>query len=333
MPDTTRDLTFCWWNVHNFAHHDSNRTSAPRWPKRPQDYTAKRDRLLAAFGEMFAAGRPDLIAVCEVTREAVRDLARHLPAGFEVSVAPGYEFDDGFQVAVLYRTGMGFTPELPVLPADREDLAQGTRPMIPIHLSLPGHVIRFVACHWTAFDTPESRDARERSADVLRRDTFEFLAPSVPSPGVERHAVVLGDLNEEPTAGLFQTKLIGRRDRESTHTRHWRDGAVRRVRLYNAAWRYLGEQHPHRGGRAAASPAGTYFRTPHDWRTFDHVLVSSGLLGESPPYLDESRTGVASTPLMRDGQGYPLAFEPGSATGISDHLPIVGRIVLPESPT
>jgi hypothetical protein len=81
VPGATRDLTFCWWNVHNFAHHDADRTSKPRWPKRAEDYAAKRDRLLAAFGELFVGGFPDLLALCEATREAARDLVRLLPAG------------------------------------------------------------------------------------------------------------------------------------------------------------------------------------------------------------------------------------------------------------
>jgi endonuclease/exonuclease/phosphatase family metal-dependent hydrolase len=235
-------------------------------------------------------------------------------------------------VVVYYRTGAGFAEEPPLLPAELEDVPEGTRPMIPVHLTLPGHVIRFVACHWTASDVPSSVDARERLADVLRRDTYEFLEPEVPVHGTQRHVLVLGDLNEEPTAKLFDVKLNGRRDRESCRTRHERDDSARRVRLYNAAWRYLGEQVPHRGGVATTTPAGTYCQEPYGWRTLDHVLVSAGLLGELPPYLDESRTGVASTPLMRNDRGRPVVFDPDRDVGVSDHLPILGRLVLPENP-
>jgi hypothetical protein len=129
---------------------------------------------------------------------------------------------------------------------------------------------------------------------------------------------------------IFNRKLIGRRDRESSHTRHWRDAEVRRVRLYNASWRYLGEQLPHGLAPAPSNPgaAGTFFRDPHNWRTFDHVLVSCGLLGASPPYLDEARTRVTPLRIMLDENGLPRPFDPATGRGISNHLPIVGHLVL-----
>ena len=90
--------------------------------------------------------------------------------------------------------------------------------MVAVHFTLPGHVIRFVACHWTAFDTATSRLARERLADVLRRDIHAFLEPEVPKADIARHVVVVGDLNEEPMSPVFEHRLIGRRDRESSHS-------------------------------------------------------------------------------------------------------------------
>jgi endonuclease/exonuclease/phosphatase family metal-dependent hydrolase len=325
-----RHLTFAWWNLHNFAHYDASRSSDSRWPKRTADYETKIVRLFTAFKELFPTDYPDLLAVCEITRKAADDLVARMPTNFRVYVPPVYPHDDGFQVAIFFRSGMGFSPEPPLIPTDREDVAEGTRPMLPVHFIQQGHVIRFIACHWTAFDT--SRVARERLADVLRRDTHAFLEPEVPKPGLARHAVVLGDLNEEPMSPIFEERLIGRRDRLSSHTRHWRDEQARRIRLYNTSWRFLGEQvahgtpAPHAGGAA-----GTFFQDPHNWRTFDHVFVSSGLLGTSPPYLDEAHTKVVATPIMVDEDGLPRPFEPGRPRGVSDHLPIVGRLVLSEA--
>jgi endonuclease/exonuclease/phosphatase family metal-dependent hydrolase len=325
-------LTFCWWNLHNFAHYDAARSGDPRWPIRHEHYEAKRGRILVAFQELFGQGFPDLLAVCEITREAARDLAGLLPPGFNVSVSPPYPRADEFQVAVFYRSGAGFSPEPPLIPHELEDLPENTRPMVPVHFTLQGHIMRFVACHWTALDIDSSRHARERLADVLRRDIYEFLKPDVPAPGVARHVIVVGDLNEEPTAPVFEHQLIGRRDRESSRSRHWRDAKVKRIRLYNAAWRFLGEQAAHgTPGAATNAPAGTYFREPHDWRTFDQILVSSGLLDATPPYFDEARTRVESTPIMRDERGLPRPFVPDSSLGVSDHFPLVGRLILMEA--
>ncbi len=293
---------------------------------------AKRDRILTAFQEVFGKEYPDLLAVCEITREAAQDLVARFPGVFRVAVSPTYPHDDGFQVAVFYRSGANLSPEPPLIPTDKEDVAAGTRPMIPVHVTFQEHVIRFVACHWTALDTDRSREARQRLADVLRRDSHAFLEPEVPKAGLHRHVVILGDLNEEPMSDIFINRLIGRRDRESSHTRHWRDAQVRRIRFYNAAWRYLGEQVAHgTPGPRVVGAAGTYFKEPHHWRTFDHVFVSCDLLGESPPYLDEANTRVVSTPSMRDEDGLPRPFEPGRPRGVSDHLPIVGRLVLSEA--
>ena len=330
VSKSMKSLTFAWWNLHNFAHYDSARRSDPRWPKRKKEYEAKRDRILAALDQVFGKDYPDLMAVCEITREAAQELVTRFPSPFSVSVSPTYPLDDGFQVAVFYRSGAGFSPELPMISTDREDLAEGTRPMIPVHFAFSGHMIRFLACHWTAFE--DSREARERLADVVRRDTHAFLEPTVPKPGLARHIVVMGDLNEEPMSPIFEKRLIGSRDRESTHGRHWRDSKVRRIRLYNTAWRFLGEQVAH--GVAESNrweAAGTWFQRPGNWRTFDHILVSCGLLGTNPTYLDEAQTRVLSTPIMRDKDGLPKPFEPGSASGVSDHLPIVGRLILSET--
>jgi endonuclease/exonuclease/phosphatase family metal-dependent hydrolase len=284
---------------------------------------------------MFGQRYPHLFAVCEITREAAQELAARLRGDYRVTLPPSRLREDDFHVAVFYRSGSGFTPEDPIIPSESEDVTDRTRVMIPVHFTISGHVIRFVACHWTAYDHYSSHDARERQADVLRRNSHEFLVPAVPNPRLTRHLVILGDLNEEPTADIFRIRLIGRRDRASSHQKHWRDRQFRRIRLYNAAWRYLGEQVAHGTAPQPVGAAGTLYNDSDDvdakgWWTFDHLLVSAGLLGQTPPYLDEARTGIVFTPLMRDASGLPRPFTPGSRHGVSDHLPIVGRLVLPE---
>jgi endonuclease/exonuclease/phosphatase family metal-dependent hydrolase len=270
------------------------------------------------------------LAVCEITREAAEDLLRSLPSGFKLAIAPAYPKESEFQVAVFFRTSVGLTAELPLIPSETEDVTRETRPMVPVHLTITGHVIRFVACHWTGFDEVSSRAARRRLADFLRRDTYEFLYPEVPTPKVARHVVVLGDLNEEPMSDLFESNLVGRRDRRTCRKSHWSDEEVRRVRLYNLAWRYLGEQVPHGVGRPlAGGAAGTWYDDGKGWRTLDHVLVSGELLGEHPPCLDEANTRIISMAILQDEHGLPRPFEPGSPYGVSDHLPVVGQIILP----
>ena len=64
---------------------------------------------------------------------------------------------------------------------------------------------------------------------------------------------------------------------------------------------------------------------------FDHVLVSGGLLGESPPFVDEKNTQIKAVKVLLNDQGLPSPFEPGRSTGVSDHLPITGKLILPET--
>jgi endonuclease/exonuclease/phosphatase family metal-dependent hydrolase len=203
--------------------------------------------------------------------------------------------------------------------------------MVAVHLTLSGHVIRFIACHWTALHVNSSRLARSRLADFLRRDRYSFLYPEAPDPSISRHVIILGDLNEEPMAELFNGDLEGRRDRQTSRETHWRDEGVRRVRLYNLSWRYLGEQAPHGVGRPlSGGAAGTWYEGEEGWRTPDHVLVSGGLLGEQPPYLDEASTKIISLAILQDKRGLPSPFEANSSLGVSDHLPILGQLILPE---
>lgn len=333
MAKNVRFISFCWWNLHNFAHFDRSKTGHKRWPKSRKAYERKRDRIIEALQQLFKTSYPHLLAVCEITRAAARDLAVRLPPGYLVALPTVSSYNDGFHVAVFYLPGMGFTSEVPIIPSDHEDVRAGTRQMIPVHLKLHGHLVRFVACHWTAFDNHSTRVIRQRLADVLRRDCHEFLEPAVPTPGLARHVVILGDLNEEPTTDLFRERLLGFRDRESSRSAPWQDAEVRQARFYNAAWRFLGEQIPLGGPNHQVSCAGTYYNDSDNaetrgWRTFDHIILSRELLGQMPPYLDEVKTAVASTAIMRKANGRPEPFVPGNPTGVSDHLPVIGRLVV-----
>jgi endonuclease/exonuclease/phosphatase family metal-dependent hydrolase len=175
------------------------------------------------------------------------------------------------------------------------------------------------------------RTARQKLADYIRGDTYDFLQPTTPGIPSDRHTVILGDLNEEPTSEVFEENLAAGRDHASgRQAAHWRDRQVRRVRLYNASWRFLGEQVAYSGGAPAPGLAGTYYSQEWGWRTFDHLIVSGGLLSAPPPYLDEANTRVAATAAMRSPDGLLRPFGAAGNPGISDHLPIMDRIILSE---
>ena len=326
-------LTFVWWNLNNFAHYEAGKSVLRRRPQQLSHYEAKRDRIVATLRSLPDHGCPDIFAACEITREAAQDLVTKLPSDFDVAFTPTLSHEAEYQVVVIYRKGMNLIPEMALLPSETAAVTSETRPMIPIHLTVAGHVIRFIACHWTGFQADSSQIARMRVADYLRDDVHAFLYPEVPAPGIKRHVVVLGDLNEEPTAELFRHHLVTSRDRQTSHISHPRDKQVRRARLYNLSWRHLGEQIPHGVARPQAiGPAGTWYNDDHGWKTIDHVIASGGLFGEKPPYLDEENTRIISNSSLVDERGRPEPFAPESLRGVSDHLPIVGQLVLPGDP-
>lgn len=218
MVGPQKAITFCWWNLHNFAHFEAGNASESRWPKRVNDFEDKRDRIVATLQELFGNKFPDLLAVCEITREAASDLAGRMPA-FDVVVAPPYPHDDGFQVAVLYRKGVGFSADTLLLPFEKLDVPEETRPMVAVRYTQAGQVIRFVACHWTSFKEPSSQTTRQKLADYLRGDTYDFLKPNTSGARSDRPTVILGDLNEEPTSSLFEEHLKAARDHNSGRQR------------------------------------------------------------------------------------------------------------------
>jgi hypothetical protein len=57
------------------------------------------------------------------------------------------------------------------------------------------------------------------------------------------------------------------------------------------------------------------------------------LVGGTPPYLEENSFAVTLLPGCLGASGKPEAFTwlNGVANGLSDHLPLTGRIVFPAS--
>ncbi len=145
--------------------------------------------------------------------------------------------------------------------------------------------------------------------------------------------MILGDLNEEPF-GVPQSHLHALRSRAQTLAPLvYQDRDVERVRLYNCAWRLLGERRPHGVEIApeAIDAAGTCWDSnDRRWATFDQIIVSGGLLGSVAPRLDETSVAVVALRAFAPDLGVPQKFAArgDTFTGVSDHLPICGRIVL-----
>lgn len=319
------ELRFAWWNVQDFAHFDPAKASERRWPLTADEYAAKCRLIDAAFDSMFGTDPPDVIGLCEITEVAARELQQRKFAGHTL-IHPGLQAGAEHQIAVLYRSG---GPLLELTPVTATDVPRTTRQMPVVQWRTGSARIRFIFCHWTPFDEPNPKEYRGKLADAVRQYVYDYIHPTRPAISTA-HVVVVGDLNTEPFDELFVTRLQAHRDRASaTGRRHSSDGEVRRVRLYNCGWRYLGERFPHSASAIPVHTTGTFFGE-HGWKTYDQVLVSGGLLTSSSPYLDESALGVLTPPGLLDAEGRPIKFElrNGQPHGLSDHLPVTGRIAL-----
>lgn len=319
-------LRFAWWNVQSFAHFDPNRAGEERWPLEPAEYAAKCVRVDAALRGLIVQHPPDILGLCEITARAAEELRQRVFTDYRL-ICPDTVRGE-FQVAVLARRGIGFRDLLPLL-ADR--VPTSTRGMPVIDHRRAGHHIRFIYCHWTAFGD-NGPLFRERAAERVEEAVYSFLREPGDAKSA-RHAVVIGDLNEEPFGNVFSGRLPATRDREpATRRPHPTDRDVRRTRLYNPTWRLLGERVPHGGSGPAAHAAGSYYHAGRRaWHTYDQLLVSGSLLSDTPPFLDEAAFRIMVLPgcLGPDGKPSPFEWRGGQPVGVSDHLPLVGQITLP----
>lgn len=319
-------LRFLWWNAQDFAHYDKSRREANRWPATARAFDEKLRRVGAVLhaGERHLGGL-ELIGLCEVTRRAAERLRDEFFDGYRVVGGGGDEAS--FEALWLAAPGLPVQVQPPIL---APDLPRHTRAMAVLDLLIRQSRIRFVACHWPPFE--EARRNRERIAEHLNHDLYDFLVAQVEA-GMTRHAVVLGDLNDEPFS-TPRTHLHADRARGAARRPLvYQDHDVRRVRLYNCAWRLLGEQRPH--GVVFApdqiDAAGTWYSEERDaWATLDHVIVSAGLLAEATPRLDEASVQALTSRACTPSGDVPGKFtvSGGIFRGVSDHLPLLGRILL-----
>lgn len=327
-----KSLSVFWWNVGDFYHYDHDKSKTDRWPKSLAQYQAKCAAVDTAFKASFENyGIPSIIALGEITAYAARDLKNRLFPEYNLISLDTRTDNPTLQIAILHRNSdnkFSFSESPPiVVPAT----PRGTRPMGVIDISTIDSNIRCIVCHWQARFDVKSEQIRYRIADHLSQYVYDFLHEN--TTGKKKNSVIIiGDLNDEPFGESTQEVLNAHRHRSRSYKAHWADDDVKRVHLYNCSWRLLGEKTPHPPGKAECnqSVAGTYYwEQKKSWHNLDHLIVSSGLLGENPPFINESEFTIISLPeFMPDG--IPLKFyeNKGKFSGLSDHLPILATISL-----
>lgn len=241
MIEAANTLRFIWWNVQDFAHFDISRVHEKRWPKSKEEYAEKAERVQTVLRMLSREDLPHLVALGEITHEAAGELRDALFPTFAVHTFSSLYLESGFRIAVLYDRSVGFGNEDFTVASN---LPNSTRPMVVLDYRSNSHAIRFYFCHWTGRLDKSSKKWRRETAAHLNREIYTFLHPEA-LVKESRHAVVLGDLNEEPY-GMLETWLYASRNRAPSRAReHYTDKGIRRIKLYNCAWRLLGEHYPH----------------------------------------------------------------------------------------
>lgn len=330
-PKQANSLSFVWWNVADFYHFDGKKVaknSGSRWPQSLGAYNEKCERVDAALRSMFMQyGTPSILSLGEVTRHAAEDLRNRLLPNHNLISLDVKSDEPTLQVAILYpknSPGIQFVEQPPITVPSTP---RGTRPMAVIDIVTKKDRLRCVICHWQARLDEGSQDVRLKIGSYLSEYAYTFLKKTTKRMN---NIVILGDLNEEPYELPLKT-LHAHRHRERAKTpSHWTDCDVKRAHLYNCSWRLLGEKHPHAASASGnqLNVAGTYYwKDKHSWHNLDHIIVSGGLLGNTPPYLDESNIDIVSLgEFMPEGAPEKFRDKCGKYSGLSDHLPIIAVI-------
>lgn len=161
-----------------------------------------------------------------------------------------------------------------------------------------GDALNVVVVHWPSHVREDAAIQRQWIATSLHSRFRE-----------DRDVVLLGDFNDEPFSPALSHGLVAYRDRELVRRR----GDA----YYNPFWRHLGEQQILEHEETGSLPAGTHFHhsgTASRWFTFDQIVVSSGLLGNSAWRLLEGTTRVVTHESLLTPRG--------TMRDVFDHLPV-----------
>ena len=342
-PEKKDAIAIMTWNVQALFDGDEKGTEYAEYTESAdwnrEKYRGRLNVIARAISGMER--KPDVIALQEVESEAVvADLAAVLSA-------QGYAWTH-FAVIPEMALGVGLLSRFPLSGAKSHsvniDGEIAPRPMLEARVTVaaadgaPSALALFV-CHWKSKlggdDATES--TRRASARIILRRMRE-LAQTEPDLPV----IIMGDLNEnydefyrrsgsaisallpdDPRAAEFSglydlddggpgiTARIGELQKDfiilskskPPETRYFPEGVVA---LYSP-W-------------AAELQDGSYYYKS-DWETIDHFLLSPQLFDGAGWEFEHCE--VVNYPPFVGAKGFPVAYNPRTGSGLSDHLPLL----------
>jgi endonuclease/exonuclease/phosphatase family metal-dependent hydrolase len=344
-PENPASLAIMTWNVQglfdgtdNGTEYDEYRESAG-WTR--EKYKGRLNVIAAAIGAL--EHKPDIIALQEIeSAMAAIDLAAALSAhGY------GWTYFANIPGMAL---GVGLLSRFPFAQARSHsvyiDGEIAPRPMLEAKINTPGvaaskdadsSLLLFV-CHWKSKlggdDATES--ARRASARIILRRLHE-LAETEPDLPV----VIMGDLNEnhddfyrrggkvisalmpdDPRAtefsGLYgidggnpatQKDFLILVKNKPPVARYFPSGAIT---LYSPWYVELKNENE--------DSSGSYYYK-NNWETIDHFLLSPQFFSGTGWNFENAR--ILNFPPFTSAKGLPVAYNPRTGSGLSDHLPLL----------
>ena len=281
----------------------------------------KIDRLAHIIRQMNNGAGPDLLGVCEVENEPVLqklvDALAPLNRNYEV-VHHDTSDNRGIDVAFIY-DGDRFIADDQFGHVVRKRNA--TRDLFQVNFRSRAHDRRLVIIgnHWPSRSGGQYESAPYRA---MAAETLSYWLSRIPEHlGEDTPILLMGDFNDEPFDRSVSEYLLG------THSERKVINAHRAPRMFNLAWRALGEG------------IGTHYYNNFP-NVLDQMLVNKSILqgdgGFSLGNQGRARMQVDMFPDMVS-TGYPDPIRhgrPSSAStfdpdGFSDHYPV--SIVLSEA--
>lgn len=356
--------TCIWWNVQRLFRpggaspiaRDLDATATFGWTE--SAYSEKIESVAAVLRSITGGAQPALIAFAEVENSRVVSDVRRATGWTNMLEATEDRSDlQGYDLSLLYSTSV-FRKSCQAK-SHSVHSRYATRDIFEVDLITgSGHPLKVLLNHWPSRRITYSEVLRFGMADYAYRLFNSFVTipkheltdsrgrASLPAKSMleskwNSPVLLIGDFNDDPfdisvslclEATRFVHDVIKNPRFPSSRGRRGVDAYLRMTpRLFNPSWRLLTQ-----GGDDA--PATTYWNG--DWYLLDQVVVSRGMLiGDGCRLVPESlhiysparvRAESGKVIEVRTRAGYPKAFDPMNLQGVSDHLPLVFQLSIPE---
>jgi endonuclease/exonuclease/phosphatase family metal-dependent hydrolase len=316
------ELTLAVWNVQTLFDGTEDGDEYLEYTRgwNSEKYQARLNALSQAIERMGQT--PDIIGLVEVENAGVLEdfvrgpLAKHGYGSAFFGARPSM----GLGIGVISR----FPFEQTLLHSITDDGRTVPRPMVEVHVRVRDQTLALFVCHWKSKleGDDETEPARKDGARIALRRLRELEAEGLP-------VVIMGDLNENHDEfyrrGLVPALLPDDPDAVALA------GDLQQDFLILSSMKPPLLEHFSAGAIGLYSPwgnelqGGSYYYQ-HQWETIDHLLLSEALFDRAG-WEFGSCFVINQEPFIKVN-GSPARYELDTGNGLSDHLPLMLKLVM-----